>query len=141
MSSQSSMTTSRNQSTDTDEKCLMGPDTGSTTCSSYTTVSGRRTSQKSFAKLSSFINVTQIYEGTKTFSRDRIKVHLIMFEHKFVSPNGQSPCIEVVSYVYDDVGSSVPRLFLSADKIFGRLRGTLNVKGSRHTQESVVSYM
>jgi hypothetical protein len=88
------------------------------------------------------VEVNKIFDGPKVFFKQKIKNHIIMFEHKYkFSRNLISSTIEIVSYVYEFEKVEVPRIFVSSSKVFPRLRNKMIVKGSHHALESIVSYM
>jgi hypothetical protein len=86
--------------------------------------------------------VKKIYEGTKTFLKEKVKAQIILFEHiKPLSLEPSSSCIEIVSYIYGFETIDVPRIYVSASKIFPRLNNKLIVQGSNYAQESITSYI
>jgi hypothetical protein len=94
------------------------------------------------AEIPSGVEVNKIFDGPKVFFKQKIKGHIIMFEHKnHFSQNLVSSCIEIVSYIYGYETAYVSRIFVTTSKVFPRLRNKLIVKGSQHAQESISSYM
>lgn len=48
--------------------------------------------------ISSNVNVKETFEGSKNFGREKIKIHIIIFEHKLEKlKKSLSSCIEIVS--------------------------------------------
>lgn len=86
--------------------------------------------------------VKKIYEGPKIFLKEKVKAQIILFEHiKPLSLEPFSSCIEIVSYIHGFETVHVPRIYVSASKIFPRLNNKLIVQGSNYAQESITSYI
>ena len=96
------------------------------------------------------IEVTKMYEGTKTFWRYETSIRFLFFVHRSEIA-GDGCCIEVISHYTTGDKEEAPRLYFSYSKIVARLKQQSDCnlqiglymanENSTHAQDMVAKYI